>query len=575
MKAKKIHKKRRDLINLVLMIGVIILLNLIASYVFKRFDLTTEKRYTLSPVTKQLLKGLDEPVFFKVYLDGDFPAGFVRLKNETKEMLNEFRAYSPNIEYEFINPTADKDPKQQKALFKQLYEKGIEPTNLETNDEGGVKQQYVFPGALVFYKGKELPVQLLKTQKGLGPEEQLNGSIEALEYELSNVIRKLKTEIKPKIAFIHGQAEADTVHTSDIAKALSEYYRIDYRIINGNMRVLMDTLSHDTSFIPRYKAIIIAGPDSAFTEKDKFLIDQYIMYGGKVLWLVSPVSAPLDSLKRNAYTLALPKQLQLEDLLFKYGVRINPNILLDMQCAQIPINVSIKQGDPKFQLVPFVYFPLIGPSPTDKHPIVKNLDLIEFKFASSIDTIAARGIKKTILLHSSRYTRTSNTPTRVSTTIARMRPDERQFRNAYEPVAVLLEGAFESNYKDRVSTAIRMSKRIGFRDKGKDTKMIVVSDGSILSNDFQHGQVVPLGFDLYMNQLFGNKNFILNCMNYLCDDSGLISVRAREITLRLLDKKKVKNEELKWKLINTTVPIGLILFFGICRFYLRKKKYSA
>jgi ABC-2 type transport system permease protein len=575
MKTKKIHKKRRDLINLGLMFLLIVLINFISSFVFRRFDLTSEKRYTLSPVTKQLLSKLDDAVYFKVYLDGDFPAGFVRLKNETKEMLNEFRAYSPNIEYEFINPSANPDKNQQKALFKQLYEKGIEPTNLESNDESGTKQQYVFPGALVSYRGKELPVQLLKTQKGLGPEEQLNGSIEALEYELSNVIRKLKTEIKPKIALIQGQSELDTLHTQDIRKALGEYYRIEHPFIHGNIRALMDTLSQSTAFIPRYKAIIIAGPDSAFSEKDKFLIDQYIMYGGKVLWLVNSVSAPIDSLKRNTFTLALPKQLNLEDMLFKYGVRVNPNLLLDLQCAQIPINVSIKSGEPKFQMVPFVFFPLIGPTQEDKHPIVKNLDLIEFKFANSIDTIASKGITKTILLRSSRYTRTMNTPTRVSTSIGRMRPDERQFHNSYQPVAVLLEGAFESSYKDRVSTAITQSKQIGFRENGRATKMIVVSDGGIISNDIQHGQVVPLGFDLYMNQLFGNKNFILNCVNYLCDDSGLISVRAREIKLRLLDKKKIKNEELKWKIINTSVPILMIIFFGICRFYLRKKKYSS
>ncbi len=575
MAQKKLNKKRRDLVNLMLVLVIIVLINFISSFVFKRFDLTEEKRYTLSPVTKDLLKNLNDAVYFKIYLDGDFPSGFVRLKNETKEMLNEFRAYSHNIEYEFINPTANPDKKQQKELFKQLYDKGIEPTNLESNDETGVKQQYVFPGALVSYKGKELPVQLLKTQKGIGSEEQLNASIEGLEYELSNVIRKLKVDLKPKIAFIEGHGELDSLHTKDITRSLAEYYRVDRTLINGNVHSLMDTLGHTTNLIPKYKAIIIAKPDSAFSEKDKFLIDQFIMYGGKVLWLVDPAFTPMDSLRRYGYTLSIPNKLNLDDMFFKYGVRLNANLLMDLQCARIPINKAIAGTQPRIQMEPWIFFPLIGPSPTNKHPIVKNLDLIEFQFVSGIDTIAAKGISKTILLNSSRYTRLATAPSRVSLEMVNMRPNEKLFRNSFQPVAVLLEGAFESNYKDRISTAIRESKIIGFREQGIPTKMIVVSDGDIIRNEVDRGDIVPLGWDKYMNQLFGNKNFLLNCMNYLCDDSGLISVRTREVKLRLLDKKKVRSEELKWKIVNTCVPILLILIFGISRYYIRKKKYSS
>jgi ABC-2 type transport system permease protein len=576
MQDKKVHKKRRDFINLILVFTIIGLLNFISSFVFKRFDLTEEKRYTLSPLTKDMLSHLDDVVYFKVYLEGTFPADYVHLRNETREMLNEFRAYSHNVEYEFINPTANPDKKQQEALFKVLYEKGIQPKMVNSGEEEGiVKQQYVFPGAIVSYKGQEMSVQLLKNQKGLPEEMELNGSIESLEYELSNVIRKLKMQYKPKIAFIDGQHELDSLHTKDITIALREYYRVERLSLNGNLRSLMDTLSHDTSFIPKYAAIIIAKPDSSFTEKDKFLIDQYIMYGGKVLWLVDPVLTPIDSLKRNGFTLALPNQLNLEDMLFRYGVRINSNLLLDMVCSRIPINQSIGGGEPHFKLEPWVFFPLIGPSPGDKHPIVKNLDLIEFQFVSGIDTIANKGIRKTILLHSSKNTRVLSSPTRVATALAHVRPDERQFKTVFVPVAVLLEGSFESNYKDRISSTMRQSKQIGFKDQGRPTKMIVVSDGDVIRNEVKQGQAVPLGMDLYMRQMFGNKNFILNCVNYLCDDSGLISVRSREIKLRLLDKKKVKNDELNWKIVNTVVPLLLIIVFGICRFYLRRKKYGS
>ena len=572
---KKLNKKRRDLINLMLTVLIIILLNFISSFFFKRFDLTEEKRYTISEQTRDMLKKLDDAVYFKIYLDGKLNADNNHLRNAAREMLDEFRAYSPNIEYEFINPSANPDKKQREALYKQLVEKGINPKNQETGMENGVSEQIVFPGAVVSYHGKELTVQLMKDQKGLSAEQQINGSIEALEYELSNVIRKLRVQVKPKIAFIEGQHELDSLHTADITTALSEYYRVERVTIHGSIRALMDTLNRDTSFITRYKAIIIAKPDSSFSDKDQFLIDQYIMHGGKVLWLVNPVLTSMDSLKRNTFTFAIPNTLKLENMLFKYGVRINTNLLMDMECARIPLNMALNRGEPKFKFLPFVFFPLIGPAPNDNNPIIKNLDLIEFRFVSGIDTIASKGIKKTILLHSSKYTRTMNTPARVSTSMAYMPPDERQFRNSYQPVAVLLEGAFESNFKYTISTAVKQSKEFGFMANGRHTKMIVVSSGDIISNDIARGQIVPLGYDLYMNQLFGNKNFILNCVNYLCDDSGLISVRSREITLRLLDRKKVKNEELQWKALNMILPVLLVLLFGLIRYYLRKKKYTS
>ncbi|MFI5150064.1 MAG: gliding motility-associated ABC transporter substrate-binding protein GldG [Bacteroidia bacterium] len=571
---KKINKKRRDLISFVLLLTIIVLINFISSFYFKRFDLTEEKRYTISAQTKDMLKHLDDAVYFKIYLDGKLNADNNHLRNATREMLDEFRAYSPNIEYEFINPSSNPDKKQRESLYKQLVEKGITPKNQETGMENGVSEQIIFPGSIVSCKGREMTVQLLKDQKGLSPEQQINGSIEALEYELTNVIRKLRMQSKPKIAFIDGQYELDSLHTVDITASLFEYYQVERVKIGNNIHALIDTLNKAPSIL-KYKAIIIAKPDSGFSDKAKLLIDQYIMYGGKVLWLVNPVTTNMDSLKRNTFTFAIPSQLRLEDMLFTYGVRINPNLLMDMQCARIPLNVAYNKGEPKFKFMPFVFFPLIGPAPNDNNPIIKNLDLIEFRFVSSIDTISAKGIKKTVLLRSSSHTRITNTPTRVSTSVAYMPPDERQFHNFYQPVAVLLEGAFTSVYKDHVPTAIKQSREFGYRENGVNTKMIVISSGDIIANEISRGQVVPLGYDLYMNQLFGNKNFILNCVNYLCDDSGLISVRSREIKLRMMDRKKIKNEESQWKALNMTVPVALVLLFGLIRYYLRKKKYTS
>lgn len=549
---------------LLLSIVIILLLNFLASFVFHRFDLTSEKRYTLSDATKKLLEKLDDVVYVKVYLDGDFPAGFKRLRNETKEMLDEFRAYSnENIEYEFINPSANPDKKQQNEVFKQLYDKGLQPTNLEVKEETGTTQQVIWPAALISYKGKEIPWQLLKTQSYQSPEAQLNNSIQALEYEFASCVRNLTKVFRPEIAFIHGHGELDTLYTQDIRSALSEFYFVDDIVINEQL----DALS-------KYKAIVIARPDTAFSDKDLFVIDQFVMKGGKVLWLIDPLQTPVDSLSRNGSTMAIPLELNLENILFKYGVRVNPNMMIDLQCAAIPVNKAFKGQQPRFELMPWYFSPLLTPS--TKHPISKNLDLIKVDFASTIDTLELPGIQKSILLSSSKYTKTLNSPVRVDMNYLRYQPDEKKFKDSYQSVAVLLEGAFESVFKNRLPKEIATDSAIGYKSDGVPTSMIVISDGNMISNDLQYNskKPYPLGFDKYTNQMYGNKNFILNCVNYLCDDSGLISVRARELTLRLLDKKKIKTQRLKWQIINTALPLLAVVLFGVIYHYNRKRKYA-
>ena len=557
--------KKRDLTALGLVILIVVLLNIVTSFVFHRFDLTAEKRYTLSDATKKLLKGLDDVIYVKVYLDGDFPAGFKRLRNETKEMLDEFRVYSnDNIEYEFIDPSANTDKTQQNEVFKQLAGKGLQPFNLENKTDKGTTQQIIWPGAIVTYRGRECPWLLLKTQLTMSAEAQLNNSVQALEYEFASCIRNLTVTSRPTIGFIEGHGELDTLGSWDITHALSEFYITKRIIINEQLHAL-DGL----------KAIIIAKPDTAFSEKDKFIIDQYVMKGGKVLWAIDPLNTDLDSLVRNSWTIAVPMELNLEDMLFKYGVRINSNMILDMQSAAIPVNRSLNK-QPRFEPMQWIFAPLV--TPVSKHPIAKNLDLIKLEYAASIDTVEANGIHKTILLQSSRYTKTINAPVRVFLQTALQVPDERMFTNSYQPVAVLLEGAFESVFKNRIPPKISSDSGIGFKPAGAPTKMIVIADGDILHNEIQYTarnkKPIPLGYDRLTNQTYGNKNFILNCMNYLCDDSGLISVRARELTLRLLDKKKVKNESFKWKLINTLLPLISITIIGLIIYYRRKRNYT-
>ncbi|MGZ4061152.1 MAG: gliding motility-associated ABC transporter substrate-binding protein GldG [Bacteroidia bacterium] len=559
------RNKKRDLTALGLSIIILILLNFVASFAFHRFDLTSEKRYTLSDATKKLLSNLDDVVYVKVYLEGEFPAGFKRLRNETKEMLDEFRAYSNNnIEYEFINPSENPDKQQQEEVYRQLYKKGLQRFNLEDKTDEGTTERLIWPGAIVSYRGHEVPWQLLKTHLGQSAEAQLNNSVQSLEYEFSSCIRNLSTPVRPAIGFIVGQGELDTLSVQDISYSLGEFYSVKRIEIDSQLDALKGL-----------SAIIIAKPVSAFSKKDKFIIDQFIMKGGKSLWLIDPLNTSSDSLRKNGATLAVPYDLNIDDMLFKYGVRINPDMIMDVQASAIPVKTGMEGNAPKIELKPWIFSPLI--MPTSKHPIVKNLDVIKATFCASLDTIAVPGIKKTILLQSSKYSKNIIAPVRVDMRIVSMPLDETQFNTPYRNIAVLLEGEFESVYKNRIAPKIARDSAIGYKDHSLNTKMIVISDGDMIRNDIQNStmKAYPLGYDKYTNSTFGNKNFILNCVNYLCDDSGLISVRARELTLRLLDKKKIKNDKLKWQLINTVLPLLLVLLYGIIHTMRRKRKYAA
>ncbi len=557
------RNKKRDLTALGLAIIILIMLNFLGSFVFHRFDLTTEKRFTLSPVTKTLLSKLNDVVYVKVYLDGDFPARFKNLRNETKEILNEFRIYSnDNIEYEFINPSENPDKNQQEEVYKQLFKKGIIPTTADDNLENGVSQQVIWPGAIVSYKGKEIAWNFLKTQSGQN-EAQLNNSIQSLEYEFASCIRNLSTPIRPIIGFIEGQGELDTLSVKSITEALSEFYITKRIQINERLNALDE-----------FKAIIIAKPDTSFSEKDKFIIDQFVMKGGKILWTIDPLKTAVDSLAKTGNTISDPLDLKLDDMFFKYGVRINTNMVLDIQCSGIAVNKAMRGQQPRFEPLPWIFYPLI--SPAAKHPITKNLELIKIEFGASIDTVGSKDITKTILLQSSKYSKTLQAPVRVDMNYLRYQPDETQFQNSFQPIAVLLEGEFESVFKNRIAPQIANDSAIGYKANGVKNKMIVIADGDVIRNDVQFSskKALPLGYDRNTNRTYGNKNFILNCMNYLCDDSGLISVRARELTLRLLDKKKTKNNRLYWQIFNTIFPLFVILLFGIIHNIVRKRKYA-
>jgi ABC-2 type transport system permease protein len=558
-------QKTKDITTLLLVIAAIIMINFIGTYFFKRFDLTSEKRYTLNQKTIDLIKNLDDGVYIKVYLEGEFNPAFTRLQNETKEMLDEFRAYAKkDFNYEFINIYDKNNKNDIESIQRDLYQKGIVPTELNIKSETGNKSQILFPGAIVTYKGKEAAWQIFRQQQGVTPDECVNNSVAGLEYELSNALKKLQRQIKPRIAFIQGHHELDTLQTADIYDALKEYYEIDYLTINHQLKALKP-----------YKAIIVAKPDSAIDEKDKFIIDQFIMKGGRALFCLDQVYCNMDTLALKGYTLGLSQSKNLDDMLFSYGARLNYNLVMDYNCSSILINRGFK-GSPDLQLAPWYYNPLVLAG--KEHPIVANLGSVKFAFVSNIDTISAKGIKKTVLLSTSKNTRIQNTPARISLASAMMRPKDELFKKGPQPVAVLLEGTFTSPYDHRIPLTISSDTAIGFVGKGTvPSAVIVIADGDVLRNDIQSKTMMPypLGYDRDMKQTFANKTFVLNCMNYLCEGSSLLDLRTREVKLRILDKKKLRTDSDRWKVINVTVPIVSVIALGILLFNLRKRRYTS
>lgn len=571
--------KKKDLTTLLVGVLIVFVTNYIGSFAFERFDLTSEKRYTLSENSKKLTQDLKDIIYVKVYLEGEFPAGFKRLRDETKEMLDEFRAYSNgNIEYEFINPSESSDEKIKEDIYRQLFKEGLRPTDLNVKEDNGMSNKIIWPGAIFTYRGKNIPVQLLKSQMGVSGDIMLNSSIEALEYEVANAIRNLVVTNVPKVALIEGHGELNKVETASLATMLSEYYIVDRISLNEELhslteRVMVDSLKAYKVY-PKYNTIIIAKPTQHFSEKDKFVIDQYVMYGGKVVWLVDPVFATMDSLQNSDVTMAVAQDLNLDDMLFTYGVRLNSNLIMDMQSAPIPVVTGRIGNQPKTQLFPWYFFPLL--TQANSHPIVNNLNAVRAEFVSTIDTISKPEIQKTGLLKSSIYTKVSNTPTRVSLGLLRLEPDQSQFNSGIQVAAVLLEGKFESVFKNRVPLEIQNSNEISFKEKSDFNQMVVIADGDIAKNyvNTKTDQYYQLGYDRFINQQFGNDDFLLNVVNYLCDDTGLMGVRSKKLTIRLMDKNILKNEKTKWQAINTVLPIGLILLFGIFHFVYRKRKYS-
>ena len=580
MENKRKNLKKNQIISFVVAVVIVVLVNVIGSFVFTRFDLTSEKRYTLSPTTKEILNGLNDYVYFKVYLEGEFPAGFKKLRRETKEMLDEFRAYTKYIDYEFINPAESNDPAEIKEIRTQLYRAGLNPTNVSVrNNDGSSQELVIWPGALVSYRNDtEIAIDLLENQLGKSSEDALNASMQNLEFRLIDAVKKVTRMMKPNIAFIEGHGELGEQEVYDIAQSLAQNYNVGRVQIDGKIDALIHRTQNeekDVKAFPSYDAIIIAKPTEPFDEKDKFLIDQYIMHGGKVLWLVEPVYATMDSLQSQESTIGLEQDLNLDDMLFKYGVRLNRDLLLDLTCAALPVRTGQMAGQAQLEFFRWFYFPLLQAA--SDHPMVRHMNAIKADFVSSMDaTTSANGIEQIPLLKTSDYTKVSGAPVFITLAMLRQAPDRRMFSSKGKNVAYLLKGSFPSLYANRIPQEIVDDQATDFMEESKPTAMIVVADGDIIRNqiDIKRKTPLPLGYDQYTQNTYANKEFIENAISYLVDGEGLIDIRSRELKVRLLDVTKVNQERGKWQVINTLVPIALIIALGFVMAFIRKKKYS-
>lgn len=532
----------------------LLLINFVSSILYKRLDLTEDKRYTLSETTLNIVENIAEPILIKIYLEGDFPTEFKRLQIETKLHLEELKTINKNIQFKFINPT---------TIAENLIEKGLEPSRLQVQENGKLSEILIFPWAIVQYKNKVETIPLLKDIFANSQDEQLQGSIQNLEYSFANAIHKLTSQKTKKIAILKGNGELDDIYIADFLRKLSEYYRLAPFTLDSVAKQPQKTLKE----LSKFDLVIITKPTEQFTEDEKYTLDQFSMNGGKSLWLIDNVQAELDSLMQTGESLAYPRDLNLTDLFFNYGIRINYDLINDVYSSKIPLATGNIGNKTQFNSYIWNYFPLVNSK--NNHPITNNTEAVNLKFANSIDTLK-NSIQKTILLQSSPISKTESTPTIISLKSIAKEPILSEYQNGNIPIGVLLEGNFKSAYASRIKP-FQISNS---EDKSSTTKMIVIADGDVMANEISKGQPLELGVDKWTNQRFGNKEFLLNCVNYLLDDNGLINIRSKTIKINFLDKEKAFNEAKKWQLINIIFPLILLAIFGFTFNYIRKKKYQ-
>lgn len=553
--------KKRSLLKKVLMLLVALIgINILSFYIFERFDLTEDKRYTLSQSAEDILDNVDSPLIIDVFLQGDFPGEFQKLQVETRQLLEEFRAYNPNIQFNFVDPLDEGGDANSVAT--QFYEMGMTPARINVVENGRSSESIIFPWAMANYGKQTVTVPLLKNKIGASSEERISNSVQQLEYVFADAVSRLVHPKRKKVAVMRGNGELPDAYLADFIRSIQEYYYVAPFTLDSVAADPEKTL-YD---LKEYDLIIEAKPTEAFTEQEKYVLDQYLMGGGKAVWMIDQVAMETDSLfTPTGSAFALPRDLNLGDFFFSYGIRLNPSLVKDIYSAPI-ILASGRGNDTQFNPFPWFYFPLS--TSTKDHPIVNNIEAVKFEYASPIDTLR-NNVQKTILLSSSPSTKLEGAPLQVSLSAIDQEPELATYRAGEQPLAVLLEGNFTSVYRNRVKPFNMENPR----DESEHTQMLVISDGDVVKNQLQQGQPLDLGFDRYTGTTYGNKEFLLNAVNFLLDDSGLIQIRSRQISIAFMDLRKAEEERTFWQAVNMLLPLAFVGIFAAIFFFLRRRKY--
>ncbi len=541
---------------------LVVWVNMLAATWPLRLDLTEEKRYSISEPTKELLRNLNEVVYVEVYLEGELPSNLKRLQKSIKETLEEFSVYAGrNIEFTFKNPVAGGSRQVQEQMMVELSRKGIQPTDLSYTRDGNTVRRRLYPGALISYGGRETGVMLLKGNKGDGNEELLNQSIEGVEYNLAYAIKQLISNDRKRVGVVVDHFAIDTLALAGFQSLLLEKYDV------GAIQ-----LAKQVQPLAGFDAIIVAKPSVAYSENEKYLLDQYVMNGGKLLFFVDALSVDMAGAE-GAGTIAFPIEHNLKDLLFNYGARINADFVQDLSCGEFLVIDGMIGDQPQMKLIPWPFFPEVNRF--SDHPMVKNLDAVLFRFTSTIDTVKADGIVKTPLMFTSERSRVLSSPVRVNLNDIRGGINPETFNQGSQPVGYLLEGPFSSLYKNRILP--KGINKAGFKQAGVSSKIVVVSDGDFIRNELnpENGQPMELGIDPISQKVYANKDFIVNALEYLMDDNGLILARNREVRIRPLDKQKIDESRTFWQVLNLAGPLVLLLIFALIKAFLRKRRYTS
>ena len=553
--------KNNKIVYIIILLVGVFAINILSHSFYKRFDLTKDNRYTLSNISKNIINRIETPLVIDVFLQGDLPSEFKLLQNETKQLIEEFQTLNSLISVNYIDPLADEENRD--AIVRELTRSGLEPYVNSKKVSGKITQELIFPWGFASYNGRTVKIPLFKKSITEDKQTQVANSVQQLEYNFADAFQQIIKEKSKTVAILKGNGQLQDRNIADFIKTIRPYYNIAPFTLDSVASNLESTLKK----LAGYDLIISAKPTEPFTENEKLVLDQYMMRGGKSIWLTEGVFMDKDSLYNDkGVSVSTVKDLNLTDFFFSYGVRVNPNLVKDLYSAPIPLAIG-EGNNTQFQPVQWQYSPLA--SADVKHPISDNIDLVKFDFASQIDTLK-NSVNKTILLQSTERTKLEGTLKTISLASVTQPPDAENYNQGHQPLVVLLEGEFNSAYKNRI-----LPYEIdGFKQISNPTKMVVISDGDLIKNEVSRSGPLELGFERITGRTYGNKEFLLNTVNYLLDDTGLINIRAKSVEVAFLDSIKVEEQKSKWQLINVALPLLLLAIFGFIFTTLRRRKYA-